>query len=676
MTGRLIRVVVVLYLVGSLGMGAPTFAQGPAPQKSSPQTPAAATQNAAIPYTSLLLRRDYSKGKRTLPNIFAAYTGQNVPQPNLMNSPNVYSLIQDGKLNLSLQDAIALALENDLNIGVAEYTPWIDETNILNAEGGGAPLGQFVIGGGGGGSFDPVIAVNSSISDISQSVNNPLSSGVGTNSGAITQASHNTQANLSYTQEFHSGTVFNVQLNNDRSSSSPSANFFNPALTSALVAQIQQPLLNGWGFLPHTRFILEAKNNTKIGQLQFEETVISEITQVQTQYWTLVFDRQAVEAAKQTLAGYQRLYDDDQRRLKIGTASPSDVVFAETFIAQGNQILIGAQANESVQEDVLRNLITKDPSDPRLEGVEIVPTTPLEVTPQVSDVTQEDAVKEAFANRPELQVDQLALRNDRYDVRATKNSLLPTLTLSGEYVSVGLSGNTAGAFVPNGTFSPALTEPVVDQNGNPVTSNGIPIFIGVANGTIGATIPGGIGSAYSQIFHNRSPEYAASLNLNLPLRNRSAQAANAQDQLIERRDKLSDQRQRSTIFSNVSEALTAVKLDAAQVEQAAKATELAQQSYDYEVKKFNFGNSNTFLIVQYGSILNGAKVSELQAKANYEIALANFNQAVGRTLTANNITIADHRNGSIELNASTPLIPGILDGHLAGTDTIDSGMHK
>ncbi|HXT40016.1 MAG TPA: TolC family protein, partial [Candidatus Angelobacter sp.] len=479
-----------------------------------------------------------------------------------------------------------------------------------------------------------------------------------------------------YTQEFHSGTVFNVQLNNNRSSSSPSANFFNPALTSALVAQIQQPLLNGWGFLPHTRFILEAKNNTKIGQLQFEETVITEITQVQTQYWLLVFDRQAVEAAKQTLAGYQRLYDDDQRRLKIGTASPSDVVFAETFIAQGNQILIGAQANESVQEDVVRNLITKDPSDPKLKGVEIVPTTPLEVTPQVSDVTLDEAVKEAWANRPELQVDQLTLRNDRYDVRATKNSLLPTLTLSAEYVSVGLSGNTAGAFVPNGTFSPALTEPVVDQNGNPVTSNGIPIFIGVANGSVGATIPGGIGSAYSQIFQNRSPEYAASLNLNLPLRNRSAQAANAQDQLIERRDKLSYQRQRSTIFSNVSEALTAVKLDAAQVEQATKATELAQQSYDYEVKKFNFGNSNTFQIVQYVLVLNGSKLSELQAKANYEIALANLNQALGRTLTANNITIADHRNGSIGLNAGTPLIPGTVDGRLAGTDGFDSGTRK
>ncbi len=126
----------------------------------------------------------------------------------------------------------------------------------------------------------------------------------------------------------------------------------------------------------------------------------------------------------------------------------------------------------------------------------------------------------------------------------------------------------------------------------------------------------------------------------------------------------------------MKEALTAVKLDAAQVEQATKATELAQQSYDYEVKKFNFGNSDTFKIVQYVLALNGAKLSELQAKANYQIALANFNQALGRTLTANNITIADHRNGSIELNAGTPLIPGTVDGRLAGTDAFDSGMHK
>ncbi|MGH9743626.1 MAG: TolC family protein, partial [Candidatus Acidiferrum sp.] len=499
MTGR-IRIVVALYLVASLAAGVPAFAQGP--QQSSPQ---AASQKASIPYTSFLMQRDYSKGKRTFPNIFAAYTGQNIAQPNLMNSPTIYSLIQDGKLNLSLQDAISLALQNNLDIGVAEYIPWLDETNLLNAEGGGTPLGSVVIGSGTGGSFDPVIAVNSSINAISQTVNNPLTSGVGTSTAVITQASHNAQVNLSYNQEFHTGTLFTVAVDNDRSSSSPSENFFNPAIESSLVVALQQPLLNGWGLLPHTRFILEAKNTDKIGELQFEEQVITSITQVETQYWYLAADRQAVDTAKQSLAAYQRLYNNVEDLLHIGTIPPSDVVLAQQYIAQGNQALLGAQANERVEAAVVMSLIAKDPSDPRLKSIELIPTTPLEETPQVPSVSLDDAVKEALANRPELKINQLILRDDSYDVRATKNSLLPTLNLAGEYISSGLSGNTPGAFIPSGTFVPSTTE-IVDQTGTPILVGGAPIFVGVPNGTTGATIPAGIGSAYSQIFHNTSPE--------------------------------------------------------------------------------------------------------------------------------------------------------------------------
>ena len=678
MTGRLIRTVVILYLVASLAIGAPAFAQAPTPppQQSSSQARGVAAQNASIPYTSLLLGRDYSKGKRSFPNIFAPYTRQNVPQPDLANAPSVYDLIHDGKLELSLQDAIALALRDDLDIAVSEYIPWIDQTNLLNAEGGNTPLGQFVLGGGGGGSFDPVIAETTSISDTSETVLNPLSSGVGTSSGVVTEAIHDTQFNVSYTQELHSGTTINVELLNDRNSSSPSENLFNPALTSTLGVSVSQPLLNGWGFLPHTRFILEAKNADRIGALQFEEQVITSITQVETQYWILVADRQAVEVAKQSLAEYQKLYDDDERQLKIGSMSPSDVVFAQSFVAQGDQILLGDQAAEAVQAATVLQLITKDPSDPRLKGVELVPTTPPEETPQVPSISLDDAAKEAWANRPELKVDELTLKNDSIEMRATRNSLLPTLTLSGEYVSVGLSGNAAGAFTPNGTFSPELTETIVDQNGAPVTSNGIPIFLGVPNGTVGATIPGGIGSSYSQIFHNTSPEYAGRLTLSLPLRNRSAQAANAQAQLNDRQEKVIHQRNRSTVFSSVNEELTAMKIDAAQVDAAVKATQLYQQAYDYEVKKFDLAQSSTFLVTQYASQLNGAKLNELQAKANYEIALANFNQALGRTLTANSITIASNGNRSIDLGANAPLIPGTVDRRLAGTDAFDSGTHK
>jgi outer membrane protein len=677
MTGRLIRIFFALYLAAWLAVGAPAFAQAAAPQQSSNSSAGATTaQNAPMTYTSLFGVRNYTKGKRSFPNVFAPYTGITVAAPVLTNGPTIYDLIQDGKLKLSLQDAISLALQNNLDIAVSEYTPWIDQANVLNAEGGGTPLGAVVIGSGTGGSFDPVITETTSISDSSTSINNALSSGVGTTSAAITQATHDTQFNLNYSQELHSGTTFSIQLSNDRNSTAPSENFFNPALTSSLGVEVSQPLLNGFGFLPHTRFILEAKNNDTVGKLQFEEQIITSITQVETQYWLLVLNRQTVDVAQQTLAAYQKVYQDDLQLLHIGSAAPSDVVTAQSAIASSNQALLGAQVNEHVQEAVVLQLITKDPSDPRLKGLEVVPTSVPEDKPEAPDVSLDDAEKEASANRPELKVDKLTLQNDEYNVRATKNSLLPTLTLSGEYISLGLSGNAAGAFTPNGTLSPIISEPIVDQNGNPVLSGGLPTFLGTANGVIGPTIPGGISTAYSQIFHNISPTYAGSLSLNLPLRNRSAQAANAQQHLVQRQDQVADQRQKSTIFASVNEAVTAVKLYASEVDAAVKATQLAQQAYDYTLDKFKLGTTDTFTVVLYATQLNAAKLNEANVKANYEITLAQFNQALGRTLTANNISIANNRDRGVDLDANAPMIPGTLDGHLADGGIFNLGAHK
>lgn len=678
MTGKLVRIALVACLIASLAIGMPTMAQAPTPQQNSTQKPAA-TANGAVPYTSILFSHDYSKGKRSLPNIFAPYMSDFVPQPTLTNGPTIYGLVHDGKIQLSLQDAIALALENNLNIGVAEYIPWLDEANLLNAKGGGTPssTGALQVGAGGG-TFDPVIAFNGSVNDQSTAVNNPLTSGVGT-SGILTQASHTTQFNLSYAQELHSGTNLQVVLDNARTSSSPSENFFNPAIQSSLGVGIEQPLLNGWGFLPHTRFILEAKNTDKIGQLQFQEQVITSVTQVATQYWILVEDQQAVEVAKESLAAYQTLYDEDQKLLHIGEISPSDEIYAESFIAEGNQAVLGAQAAERQQEATVLSLITKDPADPRIKGRDLVATTLPEDAPQVPNISSDDAVKEAMATRPEVKVWQLTLKNDNYDVRATKNALLPTLNLTGQYITFGLSGNIPGAFIPNGKFSPDLTEPIIDQNGNAVTSGGIPVFLGVPNGTIGPAVTGGVGGAYSQIFHNDSPEYFGQLSLSLPLRNRSAQAINAETKLKERQDQVNNQLTNSTIITAVNQALSAVNLYAAEVQAAVKATALYQKAYDYQVTSFNLGNlgtQGTFLVAQYASELNSAKQNELFAKASYEIALANLNMALGRTLTANSITIAGNRKPSFDFDGEAPLIPGTLDGHLAGDGVFSAGQHR
>jgi outer membrane protein len=680
MTGRLVRIVVAMYLVASLAVGVPAFGQEPQQQQSAPQASSATAPTASIPYTATLFSRNYSKGKRSFPNIFAPYTSMFVPQPDLTNTPDIYNLIHDGKLELSLQDAIALALRNDLNIAVEEYVPWIDETNLLNAEGGGTPASGSVaqIGQVGGGTFDPVVDFSTSISDSVQSILNPLSSGVSTSAAAITQATHTSQFNLSYTQELHSGTLLNVVLDNTRSSSSPSEDIFNPSLTSTLAVQIEQPLLNGFGFLPHTQFIIEAKNNDKIGQLQFEETVITEVTNVEVAYWNLVADRQLVDVAEQSRVLYQKLEDDDRKQLKIGSLSPSDVVYAQSFVAGTNQQLAGAQAQELVGAATLLQYLAKDPSDTRLKGLDIVPTTSPEQQPVPPSVSLDDAAKEAWVNRPELQVDDLTLKNDSIAVRTTRNALLPSLNVTGTYESIGLSGNAAGTFVANGTFSPDTGEPIVESNGAPATVNGLPIYIGLPNGVTGPVIPGGLSNAYSQIFHNDSPTYAGTLTLNLPLRNRSAQAAVAQAKLNDREETTIRQRDKSSIFTAVNEALSSLQLDATQVNAAVEATHLYQQDYDYVVKQFNLGllGSGTFFVANYASQLNSAKLNELQSKAQYEIELAYFNMALGRTLAANNITIAGNSNHSVDLISDAPLIPGSLNGHLASDSMFSPSSQK
>src|SRR5579859_1192868 len=478
MTGRLIRTAVALYLAAALAVGFPGLAQAQSQQTTPPQaqttttqakTPAAQQTPAALPYPNLRSGPDYSKGRQWFPNIFAPYFSINVPPPDLTNTPAIYSLIHDGKLELSLQDAIALALQNNLDIRVARYTPWFGETDVLRAEGGGTPNGQFQLGSGGGGTFDPVIGVTAAIADNTTPVNNPFISGTGTGTNSLVALkSHQTQLNVGYSQELHTGTLFSFGLDNTRSSSSSSANFFNPSVSSQLFASIQQPLLRGFGITPVTRFIVETKNTLKQDNLVFEEQVINSVTQVQNQYWQFVFARQNVDVQKAALATSQKLYEDNKRQLEIGTLAPLDVLTAESEIATDNQLVIQAQTNLLQQQTLLLQLITKNLLDPAFQDVEVVPTTPIEALAAVPSIALPDAVKEAWANRPELKVDQLTLSTDNIEIKATRNELLPSLTLSGNYQSAGLGGISRLRTSTPLTFSADLNAPIVDANGNPI----------------------------------------------------------------------------------------------------------------------------------------------------------------------------------------------------------------
>jgi outer membrane protein len=628
-----------------------------------------------------LASHNYTHGPRAFPNIFKPYESLHVDPPVLTNSPRIDQLIRDNKLEISLQDAVELALENSLDIAVQRYYPWIADAGLLNADSGntGFSTPGVAIGSSSAAinpfvffvpTFDPLITSNASVADIATPINNPFTSGAGTTSttGVASVVTHQTQFTNQYSQTFQTGTNLTVGWNNTRTSQNIT-NFFNPDVTSALSVSISQPLLNGFGKLMWTRNIRIAKNNRKVADWAFAQQAITTITNTITAYWELAYARENVKVNQQAVAVAQKLYEDNKKQLEIGSLAPLDVTRSESEVATDTQALIFAQTTQLTDEQTLKNFISKDPLAPNIINVEIIPTDKPSQPASVEATSFEDAVKEAFAKRPELQEQVYNLKNAEIDVRATKNALLPSLTANAVYVSNGLAGN-ATVFGNPTTVGNTLA-PIVDANGNPVTVDvggvATPIFEPAATAPATGTSQHGFGTAQNQIFHNRFPEYIGQLTLTLPLRNRSAQAFHARALLVQRQLETQEQQLRNAALLDVRNSYIQLTQDRAQVAAASKARELQQQTFDAEQKKYQLGASTTYLVIQTQRDLIAAQGTELRALANLEEAKANYERALGRTLDVNHVTIADAKSGDIERET---LIPGTLHGKVVGTEDL------
>lgn len=667
MTGSSCRIALSLLLAVSL-IAPRGWAQNPAPQQQTqqpvnagppqnppPAAPQAAPAPAADQSHDLRTKLDYSKGKRILPNFLAPYFPVKVDLPVLTNSPRVEQLIQNGKLMLSLEDAISLALENNLDIRVQRFTPWIAQTDVLRTKAGGAARGlggtgtASVLGAIPSTTFDPFFTsgVNWSSNDLP--VNNGLLSGTGASTTFGEVRTHIANYNFGVSQGFHTGTAISAAWDNARQSTTSTFNFFNPSVQSTLIFSVQQQLLNGFGILPNTRFIIEAKNTLKVANSQFAQQVIATVSQVQNFYWELVFATRNVQVQEAALATSQKLYEDNKKQLEIGTMAPLDVLTAESELATNQQNLIVAQTTQLQQQTQLLNAITKNPTDRSLAGVEIVPTTAISAPSlDIDSIVLDDAVKEAWAKRPEILQAQLNLKNAGVEVKATRNALLPTLTLFGQFSTTGLGGNST-VRTPTTTLVPITSEPIVMSNGTATGEFvGTPVFTTTA-------VPGGLSDALGQITSNRFPSFAVGLNLTLPIRNRSAQADSARALLDERQLETSYRQLENTIFVGVRNALIALQQDKARVAAAEKAGDLARQTLDAEEKKYRLGASTSYQVILRSRDLTTAQGNEIRAKADMAEAVVNFNQAVGRTLDVNRVTVAEALRGRVY---QTPEIPG------------------
>jgi len=440
-------------------------------------------------------------------------------------------------------------------------------------------------------------------------------------------------------------------------------------VSSSLSISVSQPLLNGFGKQLWTRNIRIANNNRQIADWAFAQQAITTITNTITAYWELAYARENVKVNQQAVTVAQKLFEDNKKQLEIGSLAPLDVTRSESEVATDTQNLIFAQTVQLQDEQTLKNLISKDPLAPNIINVEIIPTDRPSQPATIEAASFEEAIKEAFAKRPELQEEIYNLKNAEIDVKATKNALLPSLTANAFYQSNGLAGNSPIPGTTTNTISTGV--PIVDANGNPISVdiNNVltPIFESATVTPSSGVNHHGFGTAQNQIFHNRFPEYAGQLTLTLPLRNRAAQAEHVRALLTQRQMETQMQQLRNAALLDVRNQYIALTQDRAQVAAAVKARELQQQTFDAEQKKYQLGASTVYVVIQTQRDLITAQGTELRALANLEEAKANYERALGRTLDVNHVTIADGKNGEVERET---LIPGTLHGKIVGVDDI------
>src|SRR5213082_3209538 len=400
----LLAAILTATLVG--GPISPAFGQ------DAPQNPQAAPAKPATSIEPVSLgsaKYNYTRAPKPFPNLLAPYSPIKIEEPGLTNSPRIDQLIHDGKLELSMQEAVELALENSMDIVVQRYNAWFADTGMLKAKAGG--FGGATPGAVFGGSsasnpllnFDPVITTTVSIDDRNVPVNNPLTSGTGTGLSSLARLTlHTSTFNTQVAQGFQTGTTFFTAWDNTRSSSTSAANLFNPSVQSSIFVGFQQQLLNGFGRSVNTRNIRIAKNNRKIADWAFTQQAITTVTNTINAYWELVYARENVKVQQQAVTVAEKLYNDNKKQLEIGTMAPLDVTRAESEMATDRQNLIVAQTVKLQDEQILKNAISKDPMAANLINVEIIPTdkpTPPEMT---ETATFEESVTEAFQKRPEL----------------------------------------------------------------------------------------------------------------------------------------------------------------------------------------------------------------------------------------------------------------------------------
>ncbi len=666
--------------------------------------------------------KDYSqpKGYR-FHDPLAPYTATNYDAPRLTNTPRLGDLLRDGRIFLSLSDAVLLALENNFDIEIARVNLDIADTDILRAKAGSSLRGvstglitntlggtsSTVTGGGGpGGTSTGSGGTSTGASGLVLSTNGggpaPLNrdglltgtiqyenqttpggtglgggssttttttgTGTGTTTGTGTGTTTGTGTgttgtgggttgtgttttggsatsltnanpvvadtstyNFAYQQGFITGTQLNVSFTNSRVSSSSVYTSYRPNYNSAFRATVTQQLLQGFGPGVQNRFVVQARNDRRIADSAFRQQLIYSITQVESIYWALVSGYEDVQAKTRALQQSTQLASDNRRQLEIGTLAPLDIVNSDQAVVTDRQSLTTSQSNLEYQQLLMKQAIVRDLNDPQLASAPVVPTDRVSLERlQEEDMPVESLVKQAYANNPSIEQAALNMANNVITIKAEKNGLLPILNAYAFYGGTGISGT------PNPTSSICLSNPTVP------------------NCTLGNV--GGYGTAFSNGLNNSAPDRGVGATLQIPIRNRPAQADQARSQMEYRQAQMRLQQLYTQVRIQVINGQFALTNDRASVVAAQASRDYQAQALDAEQKRFRLGASTTANVLQQERNLATAENSLITATAAYAGDRASLLQILANTLDRYGVSLDQAVTGQI---TTAPLIPGL-----------------
>ncbi|HEV2576611.1 MAG TPA: TolC family protein [Acidobacteriaceae bacterium] len=636
--------------------GTPGLPQAPAPKLTEP----------------LYLRptgKDYTEPIPFLPNPLHDYTPTNYPAPRLSNTPDLRDLLRDGKIFLGLNDAVTLALENNYDIAIARINLDIADTDILRAKagsslrgvstgivantlggssstitGGGGPGGTTsAAGGSGAGASGLVLSTNGGgpVPELLdpeftgtlqyERANTQESSTILTGTNTLSQ---NTGTyDFQYQEGFIGGESLNVTFDNSHVTTNSERTSYSPLLQSSFRAQLTQHLLQGCCKWVNERFIIQAKNDRRITDSAFRQQLIYTIGQVESIYWALVSAYEDEQAKERALQQSTQLASDNRKQLQIGTLAPLDVVNSDAAVASDKQALITSQSNLEYQQLLMKQAIVRNLNDPQMANAPVIPTdrVSLDRLPE-EDMQTEDLIREAYQNNPQIEQATLAMKNNEITIRAEKNGLLPVLDAYGFYGGSGVGGQQ----------NP-------DLNCGGLTGTPTPCPPGTVSNS-------GYGSVLGNTLKNSSPDWGVGVNLQIPIRNRIAQADQVRSQMEYRQSQMRLQQLYTQIRIQVINGVYALTNDRAAVQSSQSARDYAAQALEAEQKKYRLGASTTANVLQMERNLATAEDNMISATAAYARDRASLGQILASTLDKYGISITQAANGTI---SQKPNIPGL-----------------